>query len=486
MKNILSVVAVIVLALVAVAVLRAERLQPRAPLAAAVPPLALDENALAARLAEALRIPTVSTSVDVPLDRQAFADFHALLAARFPKTFATLQVERISEWSLLLRWPGSDAARRPALFAAHMDVVPVDAATLSQWRQPPFAGVIADGEIWGRGALDDKSSLIAQLEAIEWLLAQGYAPARSLYFAFGHDEEIGGALGAVQIAKRLEAGGERMAFSLDEGGAITLGLVPGVSRPVATIMAGEKGYASIELRVEGEGGHSSMPAPDGAVIRLARALTRIDANPPAARLTAPVATMLERMAPHMSFGNRLIVANRDVLGPLLLRGLGGKPVTAALTRTTQAMTRLDAGIKDNVLPGSARAVINFRLLPGDTIAGLEAHLREVIDDPSVGLQLDPAFANEAPPLSDPAAPEFALIEKSVNEAFPDALVSSGMVMATTDNRHYARIADQRYGFVPFLYSAEQSGIHGVNERIAAGVYADMVRFYVRLLQNSGT
>lgn len=485
MKKALGAVGIALL-LLAVAALRAERLQPRGPLAPAMPSLTLDADALAARLAEALRIPTVSQAVDVPIDRQAFAEFHALLVARFPRTFARLQVERIGEWSLLLRWPGSDSTRKPALLLAHLDVVPVDPSTIASWQHPAFAGVVAEGYIWGRGALDDKSSLIAQLEAIELLLAQGYVPQRSLYFGYGHDEEIGGQQGAKQIAAALAARGERLAYTLDEGSAITLGIVPGIAQPVAAIMSGEKGYATYELRVESEGGHSSTPGPDGAIVRLARALQRIDEHPLPPQLTPPVAAMLDRMAPHLPFPTRLIVANRDVLEPVLLKALGSGAVTAALTRTTQAMTRLDAGFKDNVLPTSARAIINFRLLPGQRLVDLERHLREVIDDPAVTLTLDAAFANEAPPVSDTQAPEFALIEKTVNEVFPQALVSSGIVMATTDNRHYAGIADQRYGFAPFVYTPEdQARVHGINERISVEGYADMVRFYVRLLQNSG-
>ncbi len=475
-----------VLVLGAVAVLRAMQLEPHAALAQAVPRLELDANVLAGRLAEALRIPTVSQAIDVPIDRQAFADFHALLAAQFPRVHQHLQIERISEWSLLLRWPGSDAQRKPAMLLAHMDVVPVDPSTAASWQYPAFAGTVADGYIWGRGALDDKSNLIAQLEAIELLLAQGFVPQRSLYFGYGHDEEIGGQQGAKKIVAALAARGERLAYTLDEGGAITLGIVPGIAQPVASIMSGEKGYASYALRVESEGGHSSTPKPDGAVIRLARALTRIDEHPLPAQLTPPVAAMLDRLASYLPFATRLVVANREVLEPVLLNALGQGAITAALTRTTQAMTQLDAGFKDNVLPTSARAVINFRLLPGQRIADLEQHLREVIDDPGITLTLDTAFANEAPPLSDPLAPEFALIEKTVNEVFPQALVSSGIVMATTDNRHYAGVADQRYGFAPFVYAPEdQARVHGINERISVEGYADMVRFYVQLLQNSG-
>jgi carboxypeptidase PM20D1 len=486
MKKVLLVGGLAVLVLGAVAVLRAERLQPSAPLAPAIAPLPLDADALAGRLAAALRIPTVSQAVDVPVDRQAFADFHALLATQFPRVHQALQIERISEWSLMLRWPGSDAQRKPAMLLAHMDVVPVDPSTIASWRYPAFAGTVADGYIWGRGALDDKSNLLAQLEAIELLLAQGYAPQRSLYFGYGHDEEIGGQQGAKKIAAALAARGERLAYTLDEGSAITVGIVPGITQPVASIMSGEKGYASYALRVESEGGHSSTPKPDGAVVRLARALTRIDAHPLPAQLTPPVAAMLDRMAPYLPFSTRLVVANRGVLEPVLLSALGKGAITSALTRTTQAFTQLDAGFKDNVLPTSARAVINFRLLPGQRIADLEQHLREVIDDPGITLTLDSAFANEAPPLSDPDAAEFALVEKTVNEVFPQALVSSGIVMATTDNRHYAEVAEQRYGFAPFVYTPEdQARVHGINERISVEGYANMVRFYLRLLQNSG-
>ncbi|MDP9142010.1 MAG: M20 family peptidase [Pseudomonadota bacterium] len=486
MKKGLLTAGLAVLVLGAVAVLRAMQLEPHAALAQAVPRLELDADVLAGRLAEALRIPTVSQAIDVPIDRQVFADFHALLVAQFPRVHQHLQIERISEWSLLLRWPGSDAQRKPAMLLAHMDVVPVDPSTVANWQYPAFAGTVADGYIWGRGALDDKSNLIAQLEAIELLLAQGFVPQRSLYFGYGHDEEIGGQQGAKKIAATLAARGERLAYTLDEGSAITLGIVPGIAQPVASIMSGEKGYASYELRVVTEGGHSSTPKPDGAVVRLARALTRIDEHPLPAQLTPPVAAMLDRMAPHLPFAKRLVVANREVLEPVLLNALGQGAITAALTRTTQAMTQLDAGFKDNVLPTSARAVINFRLLPGQRIADLEQHLRVVIDDPGITLTLDAAFANEAPPLSDPAAPEFALIERTVNEVFPQALVSSGIVMATTDNRHYAGVADQRYGFAPFVYAPEdQARVHGINERISVEGYADMVRFYVQLLQNSG-
>lgn len=484
-KLLLALVTLSVL-LGAVLVLRTARLHADPPLAPPIARVDLDAARLADRLAQGLRIPTVSHTDHAADDAAAFAQFHALLATLFPHVHARLEVERIGDWSLLYRWPGTDAALAPALLAAHIDVVPVEPGTEQQWTHAPFAGAIADGYIWGRGALDDKSNLLSQLEAVEHLLAQGYVPQRTLYFAYGHDEEVGGEQGAALIAGVLQQRGIRLAFTLDEGSAITQGIIAGVDRPVAAIMSGEKGYASFRLTARAQGGHSSTPTADAAIPRLARALARLDDSPLPARLTPPVARMLDRVAPEMPYGARLLIANRDLLEPLLLQALSRGSITNALIRTTQAMTVLRAGIKDNVLPAEAYALINYRLLPGDRIESVQRHIVEHVDDDGIAVTLEDSFGNEAPPLSDPDAPAFALIARTVNEVFPQALVSSGIILATTDNRHYAAVRDQAYYFAPFLYTPdEQSRIHGSDERIAVAGYADMVRFYLRLLENVG-
>jgi carboxypeptidase PM20D1 len=482
----LLTLALIVLTLGGGMALRALSLRPQPPLAAPVERPALDEAALAEGLAQALRIPTVSLAENLPIDDAAFAAFHALLEERYPRVHAQLAVERIGAWSLLLRWTGRDPALKPALLAAHMDVVPVEPGTEARWTHPAFAGVTADGYVWGRGALDNKSALMAQLEALERMLEQGYAPARTLYFAYGHDEEIGGRDGAARIAETLRSRGVHLAFTLDEGSAVTQGLVAGIERPVAAIMVGEKGYVSFRLTARAAGGHSSMPPDDSSVARLAQALHRLAVRPPRPQLTPAVEAMLERLAPHLPFAARLAIANRELLSPLLLRELARSPVTDAFTRTTQAFTVLQAGVKDNIIPTEAYALVNYRLLPGTRIADIEGHIRTTIDDAAITLSVEDGFGNEAPPLSDADAPEFALIERSVNEVFPEAVVSSGLIAATTDNRHYAGIRDQGYYFAPFVYTADDTArIHGTDERIAIAAYADMVRFYLRLLRNAG-
>lgn len=468
---------------------RAARLRPAPVLAPPVERIALDAPQLAARLAAALQLPTVSYADAGRADAAVLAQFHDLLRRQFPRVHAQLQVERIGAFSLLYCWEGRDAGRKPALLAAHMDVVPVEPGTESRWTHAPFSGAIADGHVWGRGALDDKSNLIAQLEAVEWLLAQGFQPQRTVYFAYGHDEEVGGIDGAARIAATLRERGVRLAYTLDEGSAITRGIVAGVDEPVAAIMAGERGYVTFRLTAHGTGGHASTPGHDNAILHLSRALLRLDERPMPARLLPPVAGMLDRLAPHMPVPERLLIANRDLFEPLLLKALSTAPITNALVRSTQAITVVDAGVKDNVLPSEARALVNVRLLPGDRIAEAQAHLRDAIDDPAIDISLarDTGFANEAPPLSDSRAPEFELIEKTVNETFPDALVSSGIILATTDNRHYADLREQAYYFSPYPYTPDdQPRVHGTDERIGVEAYADMVRFYVRLLQNTGT
>ncbi len=475
----------LLIVLAAVLVLRTTRLQSPPPLAAAIDPLPLDEDALAQRLAQGLRVATVSDPEGAPDAGPTLLQFHQLLRTLFPSVHSKLQVEQINDYSLLYTWTGSDPSLQPVLLAAHMDVVPIEPGTETQWTHPPFDGVIAEGYIWGRGTLDDKSCLMGLLEAAEKLSADGFRPRRTIYLAFGHDEEIGGKNGAVQIASTLKERGVHLAFTLDEGSAIMQGIIAGVEPPVAAIMAGEKGYITFKLGLKGHGGHSSMPGKDMVVPRLARAITRLDAHSLPPRLTPPVATMLERLAPEMPFAARLLIANRELFEPVLLHVLSEAPITSALIHTTQAITVFRGGVKDNVLPSEAYALVNYRLLPGDTIEGVRQHIVDAIDDDAVEVKPTEEFGNEAPPLSDPNAPQFNVIARSVAQVFPDALISSGIIMATTDNRHYAAIRDQAYYFAPFFYRPDdQTRIHGTDERIGVADYANMVRFYRQIISNA--
>lgn len=435
----------------------------------------------AERLAEAIRFPTISSQDPSALDARAFAGLRELLEARYPGVHAGLERHRMAEHSLLFVWPGRDAEAPPVLLTAHLDVVPVPEETLSEWTHPPFGGVIADGFVWGRGALDDKASMMAILEAAEGLLEQGLRPARTVYLAFGHDEEVGGDQGAGAITAWLADRGVRLALCLDEGMAITEGLLPGVAKPVATIGVAEKGYLTLEITARAPGGHSSRPLPTSAIGKLARVVQRLEENPMPARVDGVVGDLLDAMAPHMSFVPRAAIGGRALLSPLLLRFLGQDPSSNALIRTTTAVTMVRGGVKENVLPPTATATVNFRILPGDTTAGIIARVREIVDDPDVSIEV--LDAREASAVSSSEAPVYALVAAAIRDVEPDAVIAPGLVLGGTDTKHYGRVAEQAYRFAPLrLGAGDLERIHGVDERIGVENHGEMIRFYEALLR----
>jgi carboxypeptidase PM20D1 len=452
----------------------------------AVPPIALDDPGAVQRLAGALRIPTVSYGEPERNDPAQFDALADYLQRSFPRTHAALTRELVGK-SLLFTWAGKDPSAPPLLLLAHTDVVPVEPGTEEKWTHPPFGGVVADGAVWGRGARDDKSSVLALLEGAEWLLAQGFQPTRTVLLAFGHDEEIGGQEGAVRIAALLKSRGITNADLLDEGSAVlTGGIVPGVQRPVAAIMAAEKGYFSVKMTTRAEGGHSSRPPPVTAVSRLAGAVARVQSSPLPTRLVSPVTDMFDRLAPEMPFAGRLVLANRWLFSPLIRRQLAANQTTNTLVRTTTATTVFQAGIKDNVLPSEAMALVNFRLLPGDTKAEVMAHLRQVIADEGVELAEYGGFGVEASAVSSTDSDAFRLLERTAREIFPEAVVSTGLVTGATDARNYEGVYATRYNFSPSLITPDDlPTIHGTDERIGVDNYLGMVRFYVQLLRNAG-
>lgn len=482
MRRVFGVLCVAVVAMLIVMLARTLALPAADSAPVRVATVNVDAAAAAQRLAGALRIATVSTSVDSATEAAAFAEFHAYLQAQYPRVFSALAHETVNRHSLLLRWPGSGAAD-PVLLLGHSDVVPVEAGTESDWAQPPFSGALADGHVWGRGALDNKNGVLGWLEAVDALLAAGFQPKADLWFAFGHDEEIGGGDGAVAMAELLNDRGLRFGVAIDEGGVITRGVVPGVDAPVASIMSGEKGYVSLRLSADSDGGHSSAPPHPTATGRIARAVARLEAQQMPRRLSLPVAAMFERLAPHLGFGARLAVANRWLLEGVLLKQLGRTRVGNALTRTTTAPTMFSPGTKDNVLQATAWAVVNFRILPGDSVASVEAHVRRVIDDPAIRIERISAFVSEPSPVSPIDTPAFEAIGAAVHDVMPDAVISTGVVTGATDLRHYEGIIDLRYNFTPVVLEADDvPRIHGRDERISIDTYADLVRIKTRMLQ----
>ena len=444
----------------------------------------LNRQAALQRLAEAIQLPTVSLQSPSHAGAQEFLRFHALLAKSFPGVHRQLIRETVNEYSLLYTWKGQDAGLKPVLLMGHMDVVPVDPGSEKEWTYPPFSGNIVGGYIWGRGSIDDKVNVISVLEAVEHLVAQGFQPQRNIYLAFGHDEETGGQQGAAKIAALLSERGVELEFVLDEGSAIIDGIIPGVAAPVAMIGIGEKGYLTLKLTVSSSGGHSSLPPSESAIGILSRAIDKVERTRFPRRINDTVKEFFNYVGPELPWDKKILLANLWLTEPWLERELAKSPLTDSMIRTTKATTIFQAGDKENVLPARAQAVINFRLISGDTSKAVIARVRQVIDDGRVEITPLPDHT-EPSPISSVDADGFKILHRTVSQVAPRAIVAPFLTIAATDTRHYAELTKNIYRFVPIAFRPEDTQrIHGVDERISIEDYERCVRFYVQLIRNS--
>lgn len=450
-------------------------------------------------LGAALRIPTVSFDKEDMqgrrTDRSQLLKLHELLAQRFPLVHAKLERTVINEYSLVFRWRSknkSGATVKPILLCAHLDVVPVPDAHL--WNEPPFSGRLVDGYICGRGAIDDKNAVIGLLSAAEDLLAEGWSPeSGDIFLAFGHDEEIGGHEGAKHIAAWMTEQQLHFDFLLDEGLFVMQGILPGLGKQqVAMVCIAEKGSVTAEYTArvpDSMAGHASAPARESAIGLLARALVKMEDNPMPSYLAhgTPVRMMLESLAPHVqSWPVRILFANLWLFAPLLQRILAAKHTTATTLRTTTALTVVRAGDKNNVLPREARAVLNHRIHPLDSVDGVLHYSRRVVNDTRVELRvldsIPPARVSSADAQSSRG---FRTLQRALGRALPDALVAPGLMIGNTDTHHYWPLVDDIYRFTPTRMTPATVGMfHGANERIQLDNFVETIGFYRAVMQLS--
>src|SRR5881394_1906029 len=485
MKRALLALALVVVVLAAVTLERTVSFPSRQPQVAGVAVEPLDTTALAQHLAGALRFKTISYQDSSQFDGRQFDGLHQYLRTTFPKLHAALKLEKVNGYGLLYEWTGSDPGLGPIVLLAHQDVVPVEPGTEGRWTEPPFEGRIAGGYVWGRGALDDKTSLVGLLEAVEHLVAAGAKARHTVYLAFGYDEEVGGRRGAARIAELLASRNVHPEFVLDEGGALATGLITGVAAAVALVGIAEKGYVTVELTAQAEGGHSSMPPRATAVGILAAGLARLETRQMPRAIRGPTADMFDYLGPEMPFAPRLVMANRWLLGGILTSQFGTTPQGNALLRTTTAPTVLQAGVKENVLPSTARALVNFRILPGDSVASVLEHVQRTVADSRIGVRaLEATFSNPSPVTPVEAEP-FQLLARTIRQVVPGAVVTPWLVVGGTDSRHYARLTPNVMRFVGATIGKDDlRRVHGTDERVGVQAYADAVRIYIQLLKNA--
>jgi len=477
---ILTLVIIIILAVIVIRALQFRA--PSVPFEPA-PPIKVNIDQAAQHLSEAVSFPTISFGGDSPAEHEAFNGLHQSLEKMYPLLHQKTKKFTINRHSLLLLWEGSNPDLDPVILLAHQDVVPADPTTFNEWTHHPFSGAIENGYIWGRGTLDCKNQLIGALEAAETLLAEEFQPERTILFAFGHDEEIGGNNGAQKIVTWLQEKEIRAEAVLDEGGAVLEGGFPGIDGLAAVIGTMEKGHIDVRLHVTATAGHASTPPKQTAIGILASAISRIEAHPMPAQLNR-VLPLFQGLGENLPFSYRLIIANHWLFKGILRRLLEANPQMNASIRTSIAATIMHGGIKENILPREAYANLNIRLLPGDTIENVLNHLTQVIDDERVEVTLSGEFQDEASTVSPSSGPAFEGLKRAIQRTYGDIPAAPYIMLGASDSRHYTAVSDHIYRFSPMvLSSSDLDRIHGIDERESVEDFGNTVRFFIHLIRN---
>lgn len=434
----------------------------------------------AKHLSEAVTFRTISHGEGSLTDDTAYRGFLEFLETTYKNVHRDMKRVMISELSPVYHLKGKNAKYPPILLLAHYDVVPVEESTIKDWTVPPFSGEIREGYIYGRGTLDDKNQLISIMEAMEGILEEGYGGERDIYMAFGFDEEIGGTRGAREISAYFKDQGITFDLILDEGGAVVEGVLDGLNTPVALVGVAEKGSSMIKVTARGDGGHSSMPGKGSAIRVLSEGILRLSQKPMKPRLTAPVKEMFKGMAPHMG-KTGILLKTIDRSFPYLSRVMSKSITLNSLIRTTLAETIMEAGTAQNIMPQKASVTINARILPGDTLGDVLAHMKKV--NRNLPLEYEVLFREEASAVSPHDSEVFKMLEKNILKVFPGVKVLPYLMAGGTDARKYEGLSQNILRFSSIRMNGEDlSRIHSTNERIHTDNLHAMIDFYKHLLK----
>ena len=438
---------------------------------------AFDKEGAVDALAQLVRCKTVSYNDHSLEDDVEFDKLIALLPGLYPRVFDVCSVQQLPDRALLLRWPGKHHGD-PAVLMAHYDVVPVNE---ENWEKPPFAGILEDGVLWGRGTLDTKVTFNGIFSAANYLIGKGFQPENDIYFAFSGGEEVNGQ-GAPNIVQYFVDHHIQPAMVVDEGGAVVENVFPGVKQPCGLIGIAEKGMMNAQYRTVSNGGHASAPKPHTPVGVLAAACKKVEDHPFKAHIEGPAAQMFDTLGRYSTVLYRVIFANMWCFGwviDLLGRMSGGE--MNALVRTTVAFTQMEGSSARNVIPPEAKMVANMRLNPHDSVASALAYLKKTVKDPSVEITVLESF--EPSPISETDCPAWDKVASAVASTWKGCIVAPYLMVQCSDSRHYGKLSNHVYRFSAMDMTAqERASIHGNNEKIRTETVAKAVEFYIRLMK----
>ena len=471
------IILAIIVVFLAVLVIRAATFKPKAQPAVDETPVEFDKDAAVSALQRLVQCKTISHNNHALEDEAEFSKLIALLPELYPAVFTACRMQVLPDRGLLLRWEGK-SHDAPSVMMAHFDVVPV---VEEMWEKPPFAGILENGVLWGRGTLDTKVTMNGALSAANALIRQGFQPENDVYFAFSGGEEVNG-LGAPNIVDYFQEKGITPAMVVDEGGGVVENVFPGVKEPCAMIGIAEKGLMNVRYTVHSGGGHASAPLPKSPVTDLAKACRKVVDNPFKMHLTKPVAEMFDTLGRHSSFLYKLIFSNLWCFKPvlnLICKSSGGE--MNALVRTTTAFTQMEGSTARNVIPAKASMVSNMRLNPADSVASATEYLKKTVADDSVEIEVLESF--EPSRISETDCDGYRKVASAVANTWRGCITTPYLMVQCSDSRHYGRISDKVYRFSAMDLTKEERGtIHGNNERIRVEALHRAVEFYIRLLR----
>ena len=470
--------------LVAANMVRAAKFKPEKTESATLEKERVDVERYTKNLSDAIKIKTISNVDESKVDWAEFDKFHEFLKERYPLLHKTLTGETVGKASLLYKWEGKNPELDPIALLGHQDVVPISEGTEGDWEHEPFSGDIADGYVWGRGAVDMKNHLMGVMEAVETLIEDGFEPVRTVYVLLGHNEEVVASpdSGAKKMSSLLESRGVHLDAVLDEGGAILPIKVPGViDKHLAGIGIAEKGYCDYRISVNAKGGHSSSPPNHTALGQLADVIKDIENNQFKSEVTPIVTAIIDKVGRNTSFPVRNVLCNYKLLKPVIKTVMTNIPAAASFVRTTTAVTMASGSPQANVLPQKASIAVNFRVMPGMTIADIKTHLQKVIKNKNVEIEL--IGGQEPSNVSPTDSRAFKAIESICQSMDKDSVVAPYLVMGGTDARNYQNICENVYRYSPFLLDTKLlMTTHGTNERIEISSFEDGLAFFKRYIK----
>ncbi|MCX6211961.1 MAG: M20/M25/M40 family metallo-hydrolase [Bacteroidetes bacterium] len=434
-----------------------------------------------AHMTEAIQIKTETPNDAYEFDTATFFAYRKFLEKSYPLVHKNLPRTVVDSFNYIYEWKGTDTSILPMVLMAHYDVVPVEASAVKLWHAAPYGGEVKEGYIWGRGVIDDKSSMIEILEAAEAQLAKGFQPKQTILLCFGADEESSGK-GATAVVKYFKSKNQRFDIVVDEGGEISTEDMKEVKRPIASIGVGEKGYVTLILTVQIAGGHSSIPAKSTAIDILSKGLYQLRQNQMPAKLTPPIRAYLERVSSYTeNFGKKMALSNLWLFEKQVLSSMSDAPSSNAMVRTTIVPTILNSGVRDNVIPTYATAYVNSRILPGETQKDVYNFVEKTVNDTNIKITYYHNYSTMPSPTTDINSKAFKRVENAIIAVVDDVIVAPMVMLGASDSRNYREVSDGVINFTPITNG---KGYHGIDERMLVTDFQKGIHFFSLLIQGS--